>query len=110
MRKEFGKRVAPSAPYVRYLVKKVKETDLLIDNRKHEQPKTVRTPKNIADVAENVREARSTLVHRRPQQLNILETSLRRIFHKNLGMMPYKVRLVQKLKPTNHPMCFRFLK
>ena len=42
------KRSTVSAPYVRYLVKKVKETDILIDKPKREKPKTVRSPENIA--------------------------------------------------------------
>ena len=42
--------------------------------------------------------------------MNISGTSLRRILHKGLGMMPYKVQLVQKLKPIDHPMRFRFAK
>ena len=48
--------------------------------------------------------------HSRSQQLNILETSLRQILHKNLGITPYKVQLVQELKPIDHPMRFRFAK
>ena len=48
---DFGKREAPSAPYVRYLMKKVKETGILIDKPKREKLKTVRTPENIAAVA-----------------------------------------------------------
>ena len=67
---------APSAPYVRYLVKKVKETGILIDKPNHEKPKTVRTPENIATVAESVFETPSTSIHRRFQQLNFSETSL----------------------------------
>ena len=51
--------------YVRYLVKKVKEIGILIDKPKREKPKTVRTPENIAAVAESVREAPSTSIHRR---------------------------------------------
>ena len=39
---DFGRRKAPSAPYVHYLVKKVKETGI---------PKIVGTPENIAAVA-----------------------------------------------------------
>ena len=55
LRTDFGRREAPSAPYVRYLVNKVKETGILIDcERKSEKPKTVRTPENIATVAESV--------------------------------------------------------
>ena len=44
---DFGRREAPSVPYVRYLVEKVKETGILIDKAKREKPKTVRTPENI---------------------------------------------------------------
>ena len=41
---DFGRREAPSAPYVRYLVE---ETGILIDKPMCEKPKTVRTPANI---------------------------------------------------------------
>ena len=71
---------APSAPYVRYLVKKMKETGILIDKPQHEKPKIVRTPQNIAAVAERMREVPSTSIHRRSQQLNISQTSLKRKF------------------------------
>ena len=110
LRTDFERREAPSAPYFRYLVKKVKETGILIDKPKREKPKTVLTPENITAVAESVCEAATTLIHRRSQQLNISETLLRRILHKDLGVTPYKVHLVQELKPIDHPMCFRFAK
>ena len=51
-----------------------------------------------------------TSIHRRSQQLNISETPLKRILHKDLGTTPYKVQLVQELKPIDHPMRFRFAK
>ena len=89
LHRDFGRREAPSAPYVRYLVKKVKETGILIDKPKREKPKTVRTPDNIAAAAESVREAPKTSIHRRSQQLDISETSMRRILHKDFGMTPY---------------------
>ena len=65
LRTDFGRREAPLAPYVRYLVKKVKETAILIDKPKREKPKTVRTSENIAAVAESVCEAPpfSTIEH-----------------------------------------------
>ena len=68
---DFGRREAPSAPYVLYLVK---ETGILIDKPRRVKPKTVRTPENIAAVVENVCDATSTSIHRRSQQLNISET------------------------------------
>jgi len=44
----------------------------------------------------------------RSQELNISRTSLRRILHKELGMKPYKVQLVQELKPNDHQVHFGF--
>ena len=42
---DFGKREAPSAPYVRYLVKKVKETGILMDKPKSEKQKQYVQPR-----------------------------------------------------------------
>ena len=42
---DLGKRETLSVPYVRYLVKKVKETGIHIDKSKREKPKTVRPPR-----------------------------------------------------------------
>ena len=67
LRMDFGRREAPSAPYVHYLVKKVKETDILIDKPKRKKPKTVRTPENTASMTESVCEAPSTSIHHRSQ-------------------------------------------
>ena len=43
LRTDFGRKKVPSAPYVCYLVKKVKETGILLDKPKRENPKTVHT-------------------------------------------------------------------
>ena len=81
-----------------------------IDKLKRVMPKTVRTSENIAAEAESVYEKTSTSIHHRPQQLNILETSLRRIWHKDFGMTQYKVQLAKELKPIDHTLCFRFVR
>ena len=49
-------RIFEEEPYVRYLMKKVTETDWmrLIDKPKREKPKTVCTPENIAAVTSNI--------------------------------------------------------
>ena len=57
---DFGGRETRSAPHVSCLVKKVKETGILIDKPKSEKPKTGHTPDNVAAVAESVHEASST--------------------------------------------------
>ena len=54
LRTNFLRRKAPSATYIRYLVKKVKETGMLTNKPKREKPKTVSIPENIATVAESV--------------------------------------------------------
>ena len=59
----------------------MKETGILIDKPKLKKLKTVRTPGKIAAVVESVREAPSTTIHRRSQQLNISETAFRQILH-----------------------------
>ena len=84
LRTDFGRREAPPAPYVLYLVKKMKESGILSDKPKCETSKTVRTTENIASVAESVREAPSTSTHCRSQQLNLKERCLQRILHKTL--------------------------
>ena len=46
LRTDFGRREAPSDPYVRYLAeKKVKETGILIDKPKREKPKKCVQPR-----------------------------------------------------------------
>ena len=72
---DFGRKEAPSAAYIRYLVEKVKETGILMDKPKPEKPKAVHTSENITAMAQSVCEAPSTSIHRRCQQLKISETS-----------------------------------
>ena len=60
LRADFARREALSAPYIRYLVKKVKETGIVIDKPKREKQTTVLRPENIAATAEGVHEAPST--------------------------------------------------
>jgi hypothetical protein len=68
----------------------------------------VRSVENIAAVVQSVRENLSTSTRHRFQELNVSRTSLRRILHKDLVMNAYKVSIVQKLKPHDNPMRFRF--
>ena len=69
---DYGRTETPTTLYVRYFVKKVKETAILIDKPKREKPKTVSTNENIATMAERVREAPSTSIQRRSQQLIVI--------------------------------------
>ena len=53
LRADFGGKEASSAPYVRYLAEKAKDTGILINEPKRQKPKTVLTTENIAAVAES---------------------------------------------------------
>ena len=70
----------------------------------------MRILKNSAAVIGSVREHQLTSIHRRSQQLNFSKTSLRRILYKDFGMTPYKVQLIQELRPIDHPISFNFAK
>ena len=60
LRTDFVRREAPSAPYVSYLVEKVKEIGSFSNKTKREKPKTMRTPHNIVVL----RAAAPTSIHR----------------------------------------------
>ena len=59
----------------------------------------MRTPKNIAAVAESAINNNSTSFSTNEHFGDIID--------KDLGMTPYKVQLVQELRPIDHPMRFR---
>ena len=106
LRTKKGREEAPSAPYVRYFVKKVKESRFLIDKPTREKLQTVRTPYPIESLL-----LPKVCVKRQEQQFTVVLNNWafrRQILRKDLGMTPYKVQLVQQLKSTNHPMRFRF--
>ena len=89
-------------------VKRIRQTGSLLDKATRSRARPVRSTENIATVAQSVLEQSSTSTRHRFQNLNISRTSLRRILNKDLGMKPYKVQLVQELKPHDHPLRFRF--
>ncbi|KAJ8960960.1 hypothetical protein NQ318_020262 [Aromia moschata] len=107
LRTLFGRNEAPSAPSVRKFLRKVRETDMLMDNRSHPRARAVRTAERIAIVAQSVRENPRTSTRHRAQ-FNGSRTSLRRILHKDLGLFASKLRLTQEVKENDHPLRYRF--
>ena len=100
------RRETPSPPYVRYLEKKVKETGILIDKPKREKPKAVRTPENIAAVAESATNIISPSFSTIEHSGDIIETN----FAYRLRYDGIKSLIVQELKPIDHPIRFHFAK
>ncbi|KAJ8947570.1 hypothetical protein NQ318_010082 [Aromia moschata] len=96
LRTIFGRNEAPSAPGVRKFLRKVRETDMLMDNRSHPRVRPVRTAERIAAVAQSVRENPRNSTRHRAQQLNVSRTSLRRILHTDLELFVNKLQLTQE--------------
>jgi len=107
LRRKFGRKEMPLTQFVDQFVKRIRQTGSLLDKATRSRARPVRSTENIAAVAQSVLEQPSTSTCQRSQNLNISRTSLRRILNKDLGMKPYKVQLVQELKPHDHPMRFR---
>ena len=77
---DFGRRKAPSAPYVRYHVKKLKETGIVIDKPKRKKTTTVCTPENIAAVAQSAININSSSFSTIENFGDIIETNFELIF------------------------------
>ena len=72
------------------------------------RPKAVCTDENKERIRENVEENPTTSVLKRSFELGISRTSLKRVM-KSLNFYPYKVQLIQELKPQDfQPMPFDY--
>lgn len=88
---------------------RVHETGSLMNKTTRLRASPVRSVENIAAVAESVNDNLSTSTRHRAQELDISGTSLQPlILAKDLRLRPYKIQLVQQLKPHDHPKRFRF--
>ena len=62
---------------------------------------------NIAIVSESDAEGPNVTIPRHYQELGLSYETLRRILHLDLRLHPYKVQLMQQLKPDDHSQCCR---
>jgi hypothetical protein len=101
-RRAHGVKRAPTDKAIRRWVTAFRQTGSVADSKRSGRP--VRTAANIAAVQEDVVRSPKKPVGRRSNELQTSETSLRRIMRKDIGCYPYKVKIVQKLLPTDaHP-------
>ena len=70
---------------------------------------SVHSADNIADVSESVAEDPNISIPRRSQELRLSHRTLWRILHLDLYLHPYKVQLMQQLKPAGHSPRRRYL-
>lgn len=99
-RQQFNVRDGPSPNSIRNIMRRFENQGSVGDLPKTGRPKNVTTNENRERVRESVRENPETSTRRRSTQLGIPRSSLRNILH-GLKLFPYKVQLVQELKPAD---------
>lgn len=92
---------APSVPLIRKWVKKFEETGSTMDKRKSGRPRSSRSDENVEMVNQSIRDNPDLSVRKRAHALNVPRSSLHRILRKDLKLHPYKIQLVQELKPQD---------
>lgn len=107
LKKKLDKKDVPSEAFLRQFVNRVRKTGSLVDKTR-KRPFPARSTENIAAVSDSVHERPSTSIRHRSQELNLSRSTLHRILRKDLAFKPYKVQLVHRLKPIDHPSRLRF--
>ncbi|VVC37477.1 Hypothetical protein CINCED_3A012152 [Cinara cedri] len=63
--------------------------------------KTIRTPENVAAVRAALINSHKRSARKHALSLNLSSKSLRRILHSDINYHPYKVQVIQELKPAD---------
>lgn len=100
-RRFFHDRNGPSEATINRLIARFRQQGAVSDLPRTGRPKTACTEENVQRVQESVHENPTTSTRRRSTQLRLSRRSIQRILAK-LKMFPYKVQLVQELKPTDY--------
>ena len=98
----FGVRDAPAANTIKAIVKRFQESGSVQDAERSGRPTSVRDADNVERVMRSVRSEPSTSIRRRSQELDIKKSSLQKILTTDLNLFPYKIQIVQELKPTDY--------
>ena len=101
-RRDFNVRDAPtcSKNAIKGMVKKFEDQGAVSDLPRSRRPKAVCMDANKERIRENVEQNPTTSTRKRSLQLGISRTSLKRVM-KSLDFYPYKVQLIQELKPQD---------
>ncbi|XP_073832543.1 uncharacterized protein [Musca autumnalis] len=103
LRPIYGLHNRPSEQTINAIVTKFRTQFTLLDIKPTTRMRTVRTEENIASVSESVAEDREMSIRRGSQQLGLCYSTTWKILRKDLGVKPYKIQLVQELKPNDLP-------
>ena len=77
----------------------------LLDIKPPTRLRRVRTEENLAVVSASVNDDRQLSIRRCMQQLDLCNATTWQILQKDLGVKPFKVQLVQELKPNDLSQC-----
>ncbi|XP_046962436.1 uncharacterized protein LOC124531912 [Vanessa cardui] len=98
----------PSESVIRSWVRKFESLGSTLNEKPAGRTRTVRTEENVSEVVASVRRDPQQSSRKRSAELAISRTSLRRILTKDLKLHPYKLQLVQELKPNDHHLRLAF--
>lgn len=104
----YGQFGRPTEAAIRKLVTKFRTQFTLLDIKPRTRIRRVRTEENIAAVSASVSDDREMSIRRRSQQLGLCYSTTWKILRKDLGVKPYKIQLVQELKPHDLPQRLTF--
>ena len=100
--RHFNVRNSRSESMIRRLIGRFQQQGSVRDLPWSERPRSVPTKKNIEHMQASIQEEPEKSTRRLPGQLGVSRTSLRRILRADLHVYPYKVQLVQELKPIDY--------
>lgn len=104
----YGQFDRPTEGAIRKLVTKLRTQFTLLDIKPSTRIRRVRTEENIAAVSASVFDDREMSIRRRSQQLGLCYSTTWKILRKDLCVKPYKIQLVQELKPHDLPQRLTF--
>lgn len=102
LRPFYVRHFRPSEQAIRAVVDKFRTTSSLRDIKTPARRNYVRTEEAISSVSESVQQDPNISIRHRAQQLGLCPSTTWKILRKDLHLLPYKIQLVQELKPDDH--------
>ncbi|KAJ4427069.1 hypothetical protein ANN_26868 [Periplaneta americana] len=97
-----GHNEAPNESTVRRIMKKFFETGSTVNLKSPGRRRSGRSEQNIAVARDSVAVSSMKSIRRRFQQLGLRCSSVWRMLRYDLSYHPYKIRMTQQLKVTDH--------
>jgi len=100
----------PSCKAIKTWVKNFEETGSALKKKPLGAKRTQRTPQNIEAVRTSFEKSPRRSVRKQAAALDLRRTTVCRILHNDLNFQPYKIQIVQELKPTDYMARLEFCK